>query len=308
MRFPGVAMRVVLAGGSSAHEKRLQGVLAPYGARVERVVHDSHLHLQLLKGPAASLVVIDATTRRHDDGVKLATELRVRSVHPNQPEIIVLSQTPGHAQALSAFEGGVDGWIAPMQSNVLSAHCHFVHCIHECREHGPRWSEAIAFLEDLPLHSTGIVSMSDGRLTAEVSVREGRVGYVHFNELQTTFSDAIGNEVHTRCPEVDVLRQTLGYPVYDWDRALSEHACWARARLRAALTRRWQQAVRWMAGTRIERIEWRAQDTRFAAELAFEPFGLLSALDEEVPHSYARGRLSFGSPRAENDMLAYPSR
>ncbi len=281
-------------------------VLVPYGARVERVEFGAHLHLQLLTGKATSLVVIDATASRNCDELTLTTDLRLRSVHRAQPEVVLLGQAPGHGRALAAFEAGVDNWIAPTQSSVIAAQYHFVQCVNECRERGPRFGDGIAFLEDLPLHATGTVEMSDGTLTAQLSVRDGRVGYIHFLELQTGFTDSIDCEVHSRCPEVDALRQTLGYPVYDWDRALVEHACWGRARLREALNRRWQQAVRWMAGTQITRVDWRAGETRFADELAFEPFGLLSALDEEVPHSFARGRISFGSLRADNDLMAVP--
>jgi CheY-like chemotaxis protein len=299
-------MRVVLASSLAAHERRLKEVLTPWGARVERVEPSAHLHLQLLTGNETSMVVLDVGTKPTVDELELTTDIRLRMVHRAQPEVLILGQAPQHGRALSAFEAGVDNWIAPTQSKVLAAEYHFVQCIKECRERGPRFSEGIAFIEDLPLHSTGIIDMTDGTLTAQVSVREGRIGYIHFKELQTVFTDSIDCEVHARCAEVDALRQTLGYPVYDWDRALKEHACWGRMRLRDALFRRWQQAVRWMAGTQIIRLQWHTMETRFAEELAFEPFGLLAALDEGVPHSFARGRISFGSLRAENDLVAVP--
>jgi hypothetical protein len=302
--FSGAVMRVVLASGSVSVEKRLRELLLPYGARLECTELDAHLHLRLLTGNTTPLVFIDATTSGPNGAFSLTDDLRLRMVHRAQPEIVVLGQSLSHGRSLEAFEAGVDNWLLPTQSKVLAAQYHFVQCVNECRERGPRWSEGISFLEDLNLRSSGIVEMSDGTLTAIISIREGRVGFVHFPELATEFTVSIDAEAHARCAEVDALRQTLGYPVYDWDRALSAHGCWARARLREALARRWQQVLRWMAGTTIVQIEWRPSDNRFSDELAFDLSGLLSALDEEVPHSFARGRISFSTLRAENDRAA----
>lgn len=299
-------MRVVLVSKLATHEQRLGDVLSPYGARVERVEPGPHLHLRLLTGATPSLVVIDAATRSNSDELALCRDLRLRLVHQAQPEIVFLGHPPNHARSLMALEAGVDNWVAATQTRVLSAQYHFVQCINECRERGPRFSEGIAFLEDLPLHASGIVEMSDGVLTARVSVRSGRIGWVHFPQLHTPFASAIQTEIHSHSPESDALKRGLAFPVYDWDRALAEHGCWSRARLREALSRRWQQAVLWMAGTEILRIDWQPGEIRFAEELSFEPFGLLSALDEQVPHSFARGRLTFGTLHAENDLQAVP--
>jgi hypothetical protein len=296
-------MRVVFASNWAAHDRRLRELLGPRGARIERVPDVSHLHLQLLSGPTTSLVVIDTKTRVHNEELTLTSDLRSRLVQRAQPDVVFLGPAPGHARSVAAFEVGVDNWITPTQSKTILAQHHFVKCVNMCREQGPRWSEGLTFLEDLPLHASGMVRISDDTLTAEVSVRHGRIGFVRFPELHTPFLDSVEAEVRSRCAEVDALRQTLGYPVYDWDRVLAEHACWGRARLRDALRRRWQQAIRWMAGTEITRVDWLPSETRFAEELAFEPFGLLSALDEAVPQSFARGRISFGSPRADNDMV-----
>lgn len=308
---PKVDMRVVLVSKLATQEKRLRGHLAPYGARVERVGPGPDLHLQLLMGATPSLVVIDApssstTTSNNDEQLALCRDLRFRLVHRAQPEIVFLGQPSSHAAAISAFEAGVDNWIAATQTRVLSAQYHFVQCVDDYRERGPRSSEGIAFLEDLTIHSSGIVEMSDGVISARVSVRDGRVGAVHFPELYTSFAAEVELEVASRSPQLDALKRGFAFPVHDWDKALAEHGCWSRARLREALLRRWQRAVRWMAATDVLRVEWWPGETRVSEELSFEPFELLSALDEPMPHSFARGRLSFGAVHAENDLQAVP--